>query len=240
MNKTHQIKPIGDREEDGYIQLSFTLPVTLRQAQTAAIELCRKMNLQQIEVADIQALSGNITYIQVFAKITFSIELPEIILDERKNNSREEIIKSTKKWNKKLNIVGACTGTDAHTVGLDAILNKKGYKGVKGLESYNCFEVINLGSQVKNVELIQKIKHHKADVVLISQIITHQNVHLHNLTEFIDMLEANNLRSKLLCLIGGPRITNQLALELGFDAGFGLGTLPLDVANYIFYNRIKI
>lgn len=238
MNKTHHIKPMGDHENDGYIQLSFTLPVTLQRAQAAAIELCRKMNLQQIEVADMQVLHDNITYIQVFAKIAFSIELPDLIF-ERKNNSREEIIKATKKWNKRLTIVGACTGTDAHTVGLDAILNKKGYKGVKGLESYNCFEVINLGSQVKNVELIQKIKAHKADIVLISQIITHQNVHLHNLTEFIDMLEANNLRNKVLCLIGGPRITNQLAVELGFDAGFGLGTLPLDVANYIFYNRIK-
>lgn len=233
--KTQHIKPMGDREDDGYIQLSFTLPVTLQQAQVAAIELCRKMNLQQIEVADMQIISNKMTYIQVFAKIGFNIELPEFISGERKKLlNREEVIEATKKWNKKLTIVGACTGTDAHTVGLDAILNKKGYKGDKGLESYNCFEVINLGSQLKNLELIEQLKKHKAQVVLISQIITHQNVHLHNLTEFIDMLEANNLRNKVLCLIGGPRITNQLAIELGFDAGFGLGTLPLDVANLIY------
>ena len=235
MNKTQHIKPIGDREDDGYIQLSFTLPVPLQQAQGAAIELCRKMNLQQIEVANMQSISNQITFVQLFAKTSFSIKIPEFLqVEQRKLLSREEVIKSTKKWNKKLTIVGACTGTDAHTVGLDAILNKKGYKGDKGLESYNCFEVINLGSQVKNIELIEQLKNHKADVVLISQIITHQNVHLHNLTEFIDMLEANHLRSKILCLIGGPRITNQLALELGFDAGFGLGTIPLDVANVIY------
>ncbi len=30
---------------------------------------------------------------------------------------------------RKIVVVGACTGTDAHTVGLDAIMNMKGYAG---------------------------------------------------------------------------------------------------------------
>ena len=34
-------------------------------------------------------------------------------------------------------------------------------------------------------------------------------------------------------LLGGPRIDHKLALELGFDAGFGPGTKPSDVANYL-------
>ena len=34
-------------------------------------------------------------------------------------------------------------------------------------------------------------------------------------------------------LLGGPRIDHRLALELGFDAGFGPGTKPSDVANFI-------
>ena len=37
---------------------------------------------------------------------------------------------------RKIVVVGACTGSDAHTVGIDAILNYKGYAGDKGLESY--------------------------------------------------------------------------------------------------------
>jgi beta-lysine 5,6-aminomutase beta subunit len=34
-------------------------------------------------------------------------------------------------------------------------------------------------------------------------------------------------------LFGGPRIDHKLALELGFDAGFGPGTKPGDVASYL-------
>ena len=37
---------------------------------------------------------------------------------------------------RKLVVVGACIGTDAHTVGIDAILNLKGIAGEKGLEYY--------------------------------------------------------------------------------------------------------
>ena len=229
------ITATGDRMNDGAIQLSFTLSVPLQTAQAAAIEFCRKMNLLEIEIVSLQPISADMTYIQAFAKTTFTITIPEnTISKKRVALSREEILQLTRGWDKKLTVVGACTGTDAHTTGLDAILNKKGYKGDKGLESYPFLNIINLGSQVKNSELVTELKKNKADVLLISQVITHQNVHLHNLTELIDMLEAVNLRSKIHCLIGGPRITDQLALELGFDAGFGLGTLPVDVASYIY------
>ena len=36
-----------------------------------------------------------------------------------------------------------------------------------------------------------------------------------------------------MALLGGPRIDHRLALELGYDAGFGPGTRPSDVANYL-------
>jgi beta-lysine 5,6-aminomutase beta subunit len=35
----------------------------------------------------------------------------------------------------------------------------------------------------------------------------------------------------LIC--GGPRVTNRLASELGYDAGFGRGTLPSEVAAFV-------
>ena len=45
-------------------------------------------------------------------------------------------------------MVGGCIGTDAHTVGIDAILNIKGFAGEKGLEYYRELKVVNLGAQV--------------------------------------------------------------------------------------------
>ena len=37
----------------------------------------------------------------------------------------------------------------------------------------------------------------------------------------------------LLFLLGGPRIDHKLARELGYDAGFGPGTRPSQVASYV-------
>ena len=51
-------------------------------------------------------------------------------------------------------VLGACTGTDAHAVGIDAIMNMKGFAGDYGLERYPWFEAYNLGSQVENAELV--------------------------------------------------------------------------------------
>ena len=38
---------------------------------------------------------------------------------------------------------------------------------------------------------------------------------------------------------GGPRVDHKTALELGFDAGFGPGTKPSDVANFIYYRLLE-
>jgi len=43
---------------------------------------------------------------------------------------------------RKVRVAGACIGTDAHTVGIDAILNMKGYKAIR-LERYREFETYN-------------------------------------------------------------------------------------------------
>ena len=45
-----------------------------------------------------------------------------------------------------------------------------------------------------------------------------------NLTELVELAEAEKLRGKMLLIVGGPRVNNKLAKELGFDAGFGSGT----------------
>jgi hypothetical protein len=51
--------------------------------------------------------------------------------------------------------------------------------------------------------------------------------------------EKNGLRQKLIFCAGGPRVTHPLALECGFDAGFGVGTKPSDVASYIVEEWLK-
>ena len=135
--------------------------------------------------------------------------------------------------------MGASTGTDAHTVGIDAIMNMKGYAGHYGLERYDMIEAYNLGSQVPNEEFIAKGIELKADALIISQTVTQKDVHIQNLTNFIELMEAEGLRDKMICCCGGARITHELAKELGFDAGFGMNTYADDVASFIVQEMVK-
>ena len=131
------------------------------------------------------------------------------------------------------------TGTDAHTVGIDAIMNRKGFAGHYGLERYDMIEAYNLGSQVPNEELIRKGLELKADVLLISQTVTQKDVHIQNMTEFIELLEAEGLRDRFIVVCGGARVTHELAKELGYDAGFGSGTYADDVASFAVSEMVK-
>ena len=134
---------------------------------------------------------------------------------------------------RKVVVVGACTGSDAHTIGIDAIMNMKGYDHHCGLERYPRIEAHNLGAQVTNEQLIARAVEYGADAILVSQIVTQKNVHIRNMTNLIELLEAGELRDRFIVIVGGPRIGHKLARELGFDAGFGRGTYPEHVATWI-------
>jgi beta-lysine 5,6-aminomutase beta subunit len=134
---------------------------------------------------------------------------------------------------RKITVVGACIESDAHTVGIDAIMNMKGYNHRYGLERYHGFNAINMGAQVPSEELLAKAREVNADAILVSQVVTQKNIHVQNLTRLIELAEAEGLRSKMLFVCGGPRISHELAIELGYDAGFGTGSYSTDVASFI-------
>jgi beta-lysine 5,6-aminomutase beta subunit len=137
------------------------------------------------------------------------------------------------RFGRKLRIAGACIGTDAHTVGIDAILNMKGYKGDYGLERYHMFETFNLGSQVAVEDFVRFAKEHAIDAILASQVVTQKGSDINNFTALAELLEAERIRDKVILVCGGPRVTNLMASELGYDAGFGRGTLPSEVAAFV-------
>lgn len=231
------VKPYGDTTNDGAIQLSFSLPVKSGGvAREAARRLCEQMNLENVQIAYQKDLGGGYTFFVVYARCTQAVDIAGIHVPEIQAPAWEiqEINAiAHEKLGRKITVVGACTGTDAHTVGLDAILNMKGFHGDYGLERYSEFIVYNLGSQVPNEALVAKAQDVNADAILVSQVVTQKNIHLHNLTQLVDLLEAEGMRDKVLLIAGGPRITHELAVELGFDAGFGPGTVPSEVASYV-------
>jgi beta-lysine 5,6-aminomutase beta subunit len=72
-----------------------------------------------------------------------------------------------------------------------------------------------------------------ADAILVSQTVTQQNLHVQNLTELVEIIEAEGRRRQMILTCGGPRVSNELAKELGYDAGFSKGTYPHHVASFI-------
>src|SRR5207302_10123464 len=135
---------------------------------------------------------------------------------------------------RKLVVVGACIGTDAHTVGIDAILNVKGHAGEKGLEYYREMRVVNLGAQVLVPDLVSRARAEHADAVLVSQVVTQRDAHLHNTREMSAAFrEALPAGRRPLLVVGGPRSDELMAGELGVDRIFGRGTTPREVASYL-------
>ena len=135
---------------------------------------------------------------------------------------------------RKLVVLGACIGTDAHTVGIDAILNIKGFAGEKGLEYYRELRVVNMGAQVTVPELVASARAEKADAVLVSQVVTQKDAHLHNTREMSAAFrESYPATRRPLLVVGGPRFDETMAGDLGVDRIFSRGTTPREVASYL-------
>jgi beta-lysine 5,6-aminomutase beta subunit len=237
------IRPYGDRRDDGVVQLSFTLPVPLSEkAKEAANLLVKKMGFTDVKVAAAERAADTYTFFIVYARTPQSldyaeVDVPEVVVKKLGFDDLNALIKD--KVGRRIVVFGACTGTDTHTVGIDAILNMKGYAGDYGLERYPWFQAHNLGSQVPNEDLLQRATQAGADAILVSQVVTQRDVHKDNSRQFIEAAKAKGVHGKTLLLLGGPRVDHKLALELGFDAGFGPGTKPSDVANYIVHQVLK-
>lgn len=234
---TKMIRAYGDAPGDGAIQLSFTLPLEAgAKAKAAALQLAKSMGLEPAAVAHMASQGPGFSFFVVYGHCQREVDLDslqvvELALEEMDFFTVNDFIRDN--VGRKLNVVAACTGTDAHTVGIDAIMNMKGYKGESGLERYPWLNAYNLGSQVDNTLLVAEAIRLKADAILISQVVTQRDVHIANLTRLVELLEAEGLRNSVILVVGGPRIDHFLAQELGYDAGFGPGTTPLQVANFI-------
>ena len=227
----------GDREGDGMVQMSFVLPLPpSAKAREAAKRFAEAHGLAEPLVTTMEEAAAGYSYFVVYGRSSHGIDISRLEVSELETHTltHDEIEERVaKRLDRRIVIVGACTGSDAHTVGIDAVLNYKGYAGDKGLESYKCFEAHNLGAQVENVELAAHARALRADAILVSQVVTQRNCHKDNASALVELLQKQGDRDRFVLLLGGPRIDHKLALELGFDAGFGPGTKPSDVANYL-------
>ncbi len=231
------LKAYGDTLNDGMIQLSFTLPVkNSNKSKEAAKLYLQKMGYTNVYITTMENAGDEFSFFVAYAKhnatIDFSIiDVPEVEVKARNLKEVDKVIE--KQFKKPIIVVGACTGTDAHSVGIDAIMNMKGYSGDYGLERYKYIDAYNLGAQVDNLDLILYAKSVNADVILVSQVVTQKEVHIQNSKDFIRKAKEQGVYGEMLLILGGPRIDHKLAMTLGFNAGFGPGTKPNQMANYM-------
>jgi len=231
------IKPYGDSRDDGLVQVSFTLPIgESDRALAAALDLAAKMGLRRAQVVHHKPMGPDFTFFIVYGAVEHWVSPHDLVIEERDFPafSYQDVNRMIREHLKRqLVVVGACTGTDAHTVGLDAILSMKGFAGDHGLEYFPEMRVVNMGAQVQPDEIVETVARERADAVLISQVVTQRDAHLMHLREVRDALVRAGERDRLILVGGGPRFKPEQAEELGYDRIFGRGTQPSDVASYL-------
>jgi beta-lysine 5,6-aminomutase beta subunit len=242
------VRPYGDTTGDGRVQLSFTLPVPFgdeserARAEGAALQLAAKMGMDQAMVVHAKGMGPDFTFFIVYGRVSHLVDLSAVTVAEREFPvlpAAEVNLRIRSALGRKLVVVGACIGTDAHTVGIDAILNVKGHAGEKGLEYYREIRVVNLGSQVAVADLVARASAERADAVLVSQVVTQRDAHLSNTREMSAAFRAGFIPKtrespeRPLLVVGGPRFDPGAAHDLGVDKIFGRGTTPREVASYL-------
>ena len=232
------LRPYGDTTGDGMVQLSFTLPMPHDKiAEGAAQQLANKMGMDPALVVHAKPMGPDFTFFVVYGRVNHLVDPSQVVVVERDYPllTPKEVNATVKRaLRRRMVVVGGCIGSDAHTVGIDAILNIKGFAGEKGLEYYRELKVVNLGAQVAVPQLVERAIEEKADAVLVSQVVTQRDAHLFNTREMSAAFrEAFPAERRPLLVVGGPRFDEAMADDLGVDRVFGRGTTPGEVASFM-------
>jgi D-ornithine 4,5-aminomutase subunit beta len=119
-------------------------------------------------------------------------------------------------------------GNDEHSVGLREILDIKH----SGIEKFG-IKYTYLGTSVPPEKFIDAAIEIGADAILVSTIITHNEVHVENMKKIHQLAIEKGIRDKIMIIAGGTQINNELAVNCGMDAGFGRGTKGVHVATFL-------
>ncbi len=243
MSESTIVRPYGDTTGDGMVQVSFTLPIPHSKiAEGAAEQLANKMGMEPALVVHAKPMGPDFTFFVVYGRVSHLVDTSKVVVIERDYPllTPKEVNATVKRaLRRRLVVVGGCIGTDAHTVGIDAILNIKGFAGEKGLEYYRELKVVNLGAQVSVPELVARARSERADAVLVSQVVTQRDAHMLNTREMSAAFrESYPAEKRPVLVVGGPRFDEKMSAELGVDRVFGRGTTPGEVASYLVHRLV--
>jgi D-ornithine 4,5-aminomutase subunit beta len=229
---TNLIKPEMEWMADGTVMMNMFIPANRRVAEVVAIEIAKKMNLEDPEVINreiMQEAEG--TRIELKGRVPFEIDLSTLVIPpEPQVLSEDEIRADIEKAPMK--IVCGTVGEDEHSVGLREIIDIKH----GGIEKYG-IEVHYLGTSVPVEKLVDAAVELKADAILASTIISHDNIHYKNMKRIHELAVEKGIRDNVIIAAGGTQVIPDEAVKTGVDAGFGRNSHGVDVATFLVEKR---
>ena len=232
---TGAIKPEVQWANDGYLTLTLFIAENERIAEYAALEMARKLGLEEPEVIH-KGIShpAEGTLVEVKARLPFSIEKSTLKIPEKPKVMSEDEVREDIKANP-MKVVCATVGEDEHSVGMREIIDIK-HGGIEGFG----VKATYLGTSVPIDKVVNAAIEEDADAILISTIISHADIHKKNMERLDRLCREMGVRDRFILIGGGTQVTDDLAVGAGLDAGFGRGTKGIHVASFLCKKRQEL
>lgn len=226
--KGNLIRPEVEWAGDGVVLLQMMIPDNEDYAREAGLEVARRMGLKDPQVINLTVLHpAEGCFLEVKGKVDFDIDRTTLKIPEKVEMLPEEELREAVKKTT-LTVVAGTVGEDEHSVGLREILDIKH----GGIEKYGV-KYHYLGTSVPISKMIDAAIETGADAILISTIISHNNVHRQQMTKLSELATEKGIRDKVVLIAGGTQVTPEMAEETGMDATFGRGTKGNQVVDAI-------
>jgi len=225
IRENNLIKPEAEWLGDGTVLLTMMIPESTRVAEFAALEMAKKMNLEEPEVINKEVMQdAEGTRIELKGRLPFAIDKETLVIPPEPVVLSEGEIEADIKQ-KKMVVVCGTVGEDEHSVGLREIIDIKH----GGIEKYG-IAVHYLGTSVPVEKLVDAAIELNADAILASTIISHDDIHYKNMKRIHELAIEKGVRDQITILAGGTQVIPEMAVKSGMDAGFGRGTKGINVA----------
>ncbi|HUM56276.1 MAG TPA: D-ornithine 4,5-aminomutase subunit OraE [Bacillota bacterium] len=217
---------------DGVVMLTMMIPENRRTAEVAAVEIAAKMGLSDHEVISREVLQdAEGTRIELKGKLGFDIDVSKLVIPPEPHYLSEDEIRADVEAHP-LKIVCGTVGEDEHSVGLREIIDIKH----GGIERFG-IEVHYLGTSVPVEKLVDAAVELKAEAILASTIISHDNIHYKNMKRIHELAIEKGIRDDVIIAAGGTQVIPEEGLKTGVDAAFGRNSHGIDVASFLIEER---
>lgn len=226
--KGGKIKPEAEWAGDGVILTQFFVPLPEETAKVYGVEMAKKLGLIDPEVINVQVMHPSEgCFLEVKGKVGFDIDVNMLKVPKKEELLDADVLREAVKQ-VGLKVVAATVGEDEHSVGLREILDIKH----GGIEKYGV-KYHYLGTSVPISKLVDAAVETGAHAILISTIISHNDMHRMQMKKLHDLCVEKGMRDDIILIAGGTQVNRDMAAETGMDATFGRGTKGIQVVDAI-------